>query len=198
MAMMPSNTTINYEKIMRIREARMYQKMTQKDLAEMLGVDVAVISRYENGTVSPSIERIAKIADILSVSVDYLIGRTDNENPPVEVCSFEPVDTDLSIKNSWFVKLALNLANGYCELCGKKASSSDLAADSYLEIHCVRPMSAGGTASLGNLVALCPNCHKRIHVLHDSNDLQRLKAIAYSHTNGYQDDSQTGASVSCG
>ncbi|WP_298955529.1 helix-turn-helix transcriptional regulator [uncultured Nonlabens sp.] len=35
-----------------------------------------VIGRYERGDISPSVDVVVKIADVLEVSVDYLIGKT--------------------------------------------------------------------------------------------------------------------------
>jgi 5-methylcytosine-specific restriction protein A len=44
-----------------------------------------------------------------------------------------------------------------------------------LECHHVEWLSCGGEDSIDNVVALCPNCHRRIHVLNDADDNMRLK-----------------------
>ena len=54
--------------------------MTQLKLAMELNTNQNTISRYENGEREPSIRDLIKIADYFNVSVDYLIGRTDNPN----------------------------------------------------------------------------------------------------------------------
>lgn len=54
--------------------------MTQLKLAMELNTNQNTISRYENGEREPSIRDLIKIADYFNVSVDYLVGRTDNPN----------------------------------------------------------------------------------------------------------------------
>ncbi|MBQ8056774.1 MAG: helix-turn-helix transcriptional regulator [Ruminococcus sp.] len=65
---------------MRIKELRKAKKMTQLKLAMELNTNQNTISRYENGEREPSIRDLIKIADYFNVSVDYLVGRTDNPN----------------------------------------------------------------------------------------------------------------------
>ena len=50
---------------------------SQAALGKIIGTSGDVIGRYERGDIKPSIEVVAKIADALEVSVDYLIGKTD-------------------------------------------------------------------------------------------------------------------------
>ncbi len=42
----------------------------------IIGTSGDVIGRYERGDITPSVDVVAKIADVLEVSVDYLIGKT--------------------------------------------------------------------------------------------------------------------------
>ena len=58
----------------RIREARKAAGLTQKQLAEKIGVKHVSVSYYENGTVSPTYDQIQAIADATGVSVGYLLG----------------------------------------------------------------------------------------------------------------------------
>lgn len=64
----------------RIKEARLAKGLTQKQLAEMLNATDATVNRYEKGVRSPDPETLKAIADILDVSVDYLLGKTDIPN----------------------------------------------------------------------------------------------------------------------
>lgn len=61
----------------RLQKARKERKVSQDELAKMLGVHAPIIGRYERGEVKPSIEVAAKIADALDVSLDYLTGLSD-------------------------------------------------------------------------------------------------------------------------
>jgi len=68
-----------------LKGLRKQKKLTQQDLAEIIGVDRVTLARYESGARLPSLEVLIKLADFFEVSVDYLLGRTDlpsakNEN----------------------------------------------------------------------------------------------------------------------
>lgn len=56
---------------------RKKKKLSQAALGKLIGTSGDVIGRYERGDIKPSIDVVAKIADALEVSVDYLIGKTD-------------------------------------------------------------------------------------------------------------------------
>lgn len=58
--------------------ARKRLKWTQEQLAKAIGVKRAIISKYENGNVEPSISQIRKIADVLNTSTSYLLGDIDD------------------------------------------------------------------------------------------------------------------------
>lgn len=58
----------------RLRQARKNAKFTQEDLANSIGVKRSVISKYENGTIIPSLSQLKKIALVLGVSIAYLEG----------------------------------------------------------------------------------------------------------------------------
>lgn len=57
----------------KIKEYRELNKMTQKDIAGILGVEPATISKYEAGTIEPSIESLKRLAETFNVTVDELI-----------------------------------------------------------------------------------------------------------------------------
>jgi len=61
----------------RLREARMYRQITQNSLAEAVGVALRTYQCYEEGRREPRFEVLVALADELDVSIDYLLGRTD-------------------------------------------------------------------------------------------------------------------------
>ncbi len=63
---------------MRLREIRRAKGVSQLKLAMDLNTSQNTISRYETGEREPGINELIKLADYFGVSVDYLIGRTDN------------------------------------------------------------------------------------------------------------------------
>ena len=63
----------------RLLQARKKRKMSQEELAKLLGVHSPIVGRYERGEVKPSIEVAAKIAEALGISLDYLTGLSEQE-----------------------------------------------------------------------------------------------------------------------
>lgn len=61
----------------RLRELRSSRKITQDELAKVIGVRRPAISGYETKNQQPDFERLFKICDFFGVSVDYMLGRTD-------------------------------------------------------------------------------------------------------------------------
>ena len=61
----------------RIKEKIKERAITQKEVAQMLGVEPNTFTRWANGNRTPDIETLKKIARILSTTVAYLIGESD-------------------------------------------------------------------------------------------------------------------------
>lgn len=59
----------------RLTREREISGLTQRDLASRLNISQPSYARYEIGTSEPTLENLVKIADILDVSIDYLLGR---------------------------------------------------------------------------------------------------------------------------
>lgn len=62
----------------RLRDLREDKDMKQADIAELLGIQQTVYSRYERGFQNIPIEHLLKLADFYDVSTDYILGRTNN------------------------------------------------------------------------------------------------------------------------
>ncbi|MDC9583314.1 helix-turn-helix transcriptional regulator [Xenorhabdus sp. PR6a] len=60
------------ERLRLLREAR---NLNQVRLAELLGVDPRAYNRWEKGASAPHLETVIKIADVLQVTIDELVGR---------------------------------------------------------------------------------------------------------------------------
>ena len=57
----------------KIKEYRELNKMTQKDIAEILEVEPGTISKYESGMIEPNIESLKRLAETFNITVDELI-----------------------------------------------------------------------------------------------------------------------------
>ena len=62
----------------RLKELRKKRKITQLKLAMDLNMNQNTISRYETGEREANYVALIELADYFDVSVDYLLGRTDN------------------------------------------------------------------------------------------------------------------------
>ena len=58
-------------------ELRKINHLTQRQMAERLGIAQPSYIRYENGKAEPTLENLVKIADIFDVSIDSLLGRKE-------------------------------------------------------------------------------------------------------------------------
>lgn len=70
------------------------------------------------------------------------------------------------------------IADGKCQCCSGPAPFDDKVGNPYLEEHHVRPLASGGSDTIDNVVALCPNCHRRVHILQDKKDIMKLERQA--------------------
>ena len=62
---------------LRLKNARIESGLKAQYVAETVGVTLRAIYNYENGIREPSLDTLAKLCDVLGVTSDYLIGRTD-------------------------------------------------------------------------------------------------------------------------
>lgn len=71
----------------RIKFLRARDGLTQRELASKLHIGNSTLSQYENGDRVPSIDMQRKFAQYFSVSVDFLVGLTDDQTPAPERAS---------------------------------------------------------------------------------------------------------------
>ncbi|WP_418974169.1 helix-turn-helix domain-containing protein [Agathobaculum butyriciproducens] len=82
----------------RLRALREGSRLTQTQVAEIVGVQQSRINRYETGKSTPSPEVFIKYADFFDVSMDYLYCRTDK--PQGKLYDFQlRITAEQSIKN---------------------------------------------------------------------------------------------------
>ena len=78
-------------------------------------------------------------------------------------------------RNPYVSMLAKQRANGTCELCKSAAPFKDATGGPYLETHHIEWLARGGEDSVQNTVALCPNCHRKMHIVDDQKDRELLR-----------------------
>lgn len=87
------------------------------------------------------------------------------------------VNTVQYVRNESVAELAKRIAKGVCQLCGEITSFNDKDGSPYLETHHIDWLSEGGSDTIENTAALCPNCHAKMHVVDDKEDREYLKNL---------------------
>ncbi|MBZ2022146.1 helix-turn-helix domain-containing protein [Streptococcus sanguinis] len=78
----------------RLKEQRKQAKLTQKEIAAQIGVSQQAYQKWEKGDKKPTQDKLTKIAELFDVSIDYLLGATDDPRTQAEI------DIDEAIENS--------------------------------------------------------------------------------------------------
>ncbi len=78
-------------------------------------------------------------------------------------------------RNAHIAAYAVRRANGLCQLCGNLAPFIKPNGTPFLEVHHIQWLSEEGVDIPENTVALCPNCHRKIHFLNLKEDRDFLK-----------------------
>lgn len=60
----------------RMRMARAYRGISQKQLSKLAGVHEVTISRIATGQFTPNVDTLERISSALGVSIDYLLGKS--------------------------------------------------------------------------------------------------------------------------
>ena len=75
----------------RLEELRISYNLTQKQLADKLGVTKQTVSNWENDNILPSIETLMRICQFFNVSTDYVLGLDNKKYIEVSDLSLEVV-----------------------------------------------------------------------------------------------------------
>lgn len=73
----------------RLKMLRKQVKLTQAQIAEKLNISQQAYASWERGVKKPTQENLVKIAQILNVSIDYLVGNFDEEITNKELDNIE-------------------------------------------------------------------------------------------------------------
>jgi HNH endonuclease len=132
--------------------------------------------------VAERIERFLNEADGMSgleqVGFDIAV-REKRRKQPVIPPAGAKVPTRVQAVSTSFVRdpavkaWVLDRANGSCENCNEPAPFMMLDGQPFLEVHHLRRLADEGSDRVSNAVALCPNCHRRLHY---GADAARLRA----------------------
>lgn len=67
-----------------LRILRTKNRLSQKDIGDIVGISSQAVSKWENGVSQPDNDSLIKLSKYFNVSVDYLLGNTDTENQTIK------------------------------------------------------------------------------------------------------------------
>ncbi|SEI85169.1 DNA-binding transcriptional regulator, XRE-family HTH domain [Propionispira arboris] len=73
-----------------LRKLRSDNKLTQKNLADILNVSRTTYVKYETDSIKLSFEKASKLADFFEVTTDYLLEKQTKTNPAISFLESEP------------------------------------------------------------------------------------------------------------
>jgi 5-methylcytosine-specific restriction endonuclease McrA len=128
--------------------------------AKNVGVNIAAqLERYINEAENQSVNSFASEALIVSKERKSMVASPNGNQQPSQITSTSTSFVrDVKVK-AW----VLERAKGICEACEVPAPFTTVDGYPYLEVHHVRKLADKGSDTPSNAVALCPNCHRRLH-----------------------------------
>ncbi|WP_340394308.1 HNH endonuclease signature motif containing protein [Paenibacillus sp. FSL E2-0177] len=137
-----------------------------KDLISRGAIYIKLDEIFQNGVNSAQVEQVVRSLPLESI-LKKAINHKDSRVLLKEAKYYERDET---------VKLVAKiLANGDCQLCELPAPFLDSQGNPFLESHHIIWLSKGGFDTLENSIALCPNCHSKMHILDKEEDVEKLK-----------------------
>lgn len=95
------------EKIKLYRESK---NMTQNEIADVLGVKTATVSKYESGTLEPNIESLKKLAELFEVSIDELLKEDKFDISEINVLDILREQKEMRLKGNLYHRTQVSFA----------------------------------------------------------------------------------------
>lgn len=102
-----------------LKRLRKEAHISQRLLADAIGVSQQSINKYENHNIEPDIETLIRISDYFNTSIDYLVGHTDIRHKVEIVHSYELNESESK------------MFDGYRRLTSRQKQSVDLIIDTF-------------------------------------------------------------------
>lgn len=90
--------------MIRLKELRLKNGLTQAEMAKNFSITVTQYQRYENGKSNPRVEDLVHLADFFGVSVDYLLDREPSRMSNPELSDFQTLFNQLTDTEKTAVK----------------------------------------------------------------------------------------------
>lgn len=107
------------DKLKKYREAK---NITQSEIAEILGVSSATVSKYESGTLEPNIETIKKLSELFEVSIDELLKDDTFDISKIDILAVLREQKDMRIKGNLYHNTQITMTYNTNHIEGSKLS----------------------------------------------------------------------------
>lgn len=104
----------------KIKEYRELNKMTQKDIAEILEVEPGTISKYETGMIEPNIESLKRLAETFSITVDELIKEDNFDVSKINILEILREQKNMKLKGNLYHNTQITFAYNTNHIEGSK------------------------------------------------------------------------------
>lgn len=133
--------------------------------AKNVGARVAAVIERLIGEVEmrPSVPVVGDTIEVSKERRTIAARPAGNKTPTATTSSVTAYARDAKVK-AW----VLRRSGGSCEACGCAAPFVGVDGFPFLEVHHVRKLADAGSDTVSNAVALCPNCHRRLHFSEDA------------------------------
>ena len=107
------------EKIKLYRESK---NMTQNEIANILGVKSATVSKYESGTLEPNIEALKKLSELFEVTIDELLNDKEDEFDisKINILNMLREQKDMKLKGNLYHNIQITFAYNTNHIEGSK------------------------------------------------------------------------------
>lgn len=160
-------------------------KLTAVQLPSGKIIEAFLVGKLDSLSLSSDVARfVHAVANFkVSVSNQEFVSLPNDEleravNKPKPKPKTVLVETTTFIRDPAVTEYVKRRANGRCDLCGEKAPFVDVQGRPYLECHHISWLANGGSDTVDNACALCPNCHRKMHIADDPKDVKFLAAAA--------------------
>lgn len=107
------------DKLKKYREAK---NITQLEIAEIVGVSSATVSKYESGTLEPNIETIKKLSELFEVSIDELLKDDTFDISQIDILAVLREQKDMRIKGNLYHNTQITMTYNTNHIEGSKLS----------------------------------------------------------------------------
>ena len=157
---------VKYSNDNSVDEMLLVANLNLPNVAEQIGKFVMAVAEFK---LKVQEDKVAGLTDV-ALTKKVNSSRSKPKQTTVETLTF--------IRNKYVAEYVKRRAQGICDLCEKEAPFSNTDRKPYLECHHIEWLANGGNDTIENAVALCPNCHRRMHILKEHKDINQLKEKA--------------------